>query len=91
VQARHRRSRSGTVVMPERRMSSLVITVIAAGSHGQRLRALRHGRDLDLHQVFDVELEQVGVRVLRARAERNRDRDRRERDPVTLEESQEYG
>ena len=47
------RSRSGIVVMPDRRMSSWVMTNTAPATSVDTLLLARRGRDLDIHQIFD--------------------------------------
>ena len=52
------------VVMPERRISSLVITVIGRRRLGDLLRPLGDGRDLDLKQVLETHRREVlGLRI----------------------------
>ena len=51
-----RRSASGMVLAPERRMSPRVITATAAAASRSGFLGARHRRDFDVHELFEAHL-----------------------------------
>ena len=71
-----RRSASGILVAPERRMSSRVMTWMAAARLLERFRMTRHGGHLDVHELLHAHVFQLTRGVPAGGAARWRLRDR---------------